>query len=641
MTENNQYKAEDIVVLKGLDPVKRRPGMYTDTTKPNHLAQEVVDNSVDEALAGFATEIKVVLYDDQSIEVIDNGRGMPVDLHPVEKVTGVELIFCRLHAGGKFNNDNYEYSGGLHGVGVSVVNALSKRVEAKIRRDGKVYSIAFSYGTTTEPLKEIDKCAKASTGTSVHFWPDEKYFDSANFDVNSLKHILRSKAILCPNLLITFENKNTNETLSWCYRSGLHDYLGEAIKNKVALPKDPFIGSNKLEGSAVEWAVCWLPNEQPSITESYVNLIPTPLGGTHVNGFRQGLLDAIRDFCEIHNLLPKNLKLTPEDIWVNCSYILSIKIKDPQFAGQTKEKLSNRECSNLVNTLVKDAFTLWLNSNIDQAKELADFCISVAQKRVSTAKSVERKKYTTGPILPDKLRDCSSNDPAQAELFLVEGLSAGGSALKARNIDNQAILPLRGKPLNAWDETIEKVLKSDIIHDITVAIGVDLQTQDLSTLRYDKICILADADSDGLHIATLLCALFVKHLPKLVEEGHVYVAMPPLFRIDFDKKTRYAIDEVERDAIIKEETANYIKKRKGKELPADFFHIMRFKGLGEMNPEQLKETALDPNTRRLVKLVFPEDRAETISLMDMLLTEDRSSDRRKWLEEKGDLADID
>ena len=589
MSLQKEYNAENIVVLKGLDPVKRRPGMYTDTAKPNHLAQEVVDNSVDEALGGYATEIKVVLYEDQSIEVIDNGRGMPVDIHPTEKVPGVELIFCRLHAGGKFNNDNYEYSGGLHGVGVSVVNALSTRVEAKIRRDSQVYYISFKDGNTDEPLRVIDKCGKSNTGTSVRFWPDPQYFDSANFDVSSLKHILRSKAILCPNLIISFENKNNGEKLSWCYRSGLHDY----------------IGSNKVEGASVEWAVCWLPNNPVEVTESYVNLIPTALGGTHVNGFRQGLLDALRDFCEIYNLLPKNMKLLPDDVWYGCSYILSVKIKDPQFSGQTKEKLSNRECAGIVNTLVKDSFTLWLNDNVEQAKQLAQFCIATAQ------------------------------------LFLVEGDSAGGSAVQARNIDFQAILPLRGKILNTWDETSDRIMQSEVIRDITVAIGLDAKDKDLSSLRYDKICILADADSDGLHIATLLCALFVRHFPNLVRAGHVYVAMPPLYRIDYDKQIRYAVDEVERDAIIKEVSAKYTAKRKNKELPPDFFHVTRFKGLGEMNPKQLKETALDPNTRRLVKLVFPEKEEEVNVLMDMLLNGKRAADRRSWLEEKGDLADFD
>ena len=627
MSLQKEYNAENIVVLKGLDPVKRRPGMYTDTAKPNHLAQEVVDNSVDEALGGYATEIKVVLYEDQSIEVIDNGRGMPVDIHPTEKVPGVELIFCRLHAGGKFNNDNYEYSGGLHGVGVSVVNALSTRVEAKIRRDSQVYYISFKDGNTDEPLRVIDKCGKSNTGTSVRFWPDPQYFDSANFDVSSLKHILRSKAILCPNLIISFENKNNGEKLSWCYRSGLHDYLGEAVKGKVSIPAQPFIGSNKVEGASVEWAVCWLPNNPVEVTESYVNLIPTALGGTHVNGFRQGLLDALRDFCEIYNLLPKNMKL--------------LKIKDPQFSGQTKEKLSNRECAGIVNTLVKDSFTLWLNDNVEQAKQLAQFCIATAQKRIDSATKTERKKYVSGPILPDKLRDCSTTDASRSELFLVEGDSAGGSAVQARNIDFQAILPLRGKILNTWDETSDRIMQSEVIRDITVAIGLDAKDKDLSSLRYDKICILADADSDGLHIATLLCALFVRHFPNLVRAGHVYVAMPPLYRIDYDKQIRYAVDEVERDAIIKEVSAKYTAKRKNKELPPDFFHVTRFKGLGEMNPKQLKETALDPNTRRLVKLVFPEKEEEVNVLMDMLLNGKRAADRRSWLEEKGDLADFD
>ena len=524
---------------------------------------------------------------------------------------------------------------------MSVVNALSTRVEAKIRRDSQVYYISFKDGNTDEPLRVIDKCGKSNTGTSVRFWPDPQYFDSANFDVSSLKHILRSKAILCPNLIISFENKNNGEKLSWCYRSGLHDYLGEAVKGKVSIPAQPFIGSNKVEGASVEWAVCWLPNNPVEVTESYVNLIPTALGGTHVNGFRQGLLDALRDFCEIYNLLPKNMKLLPDDVWYGCSYILSVKIKDPQFSGQTKEKLSNRECAGIVNTLVKDSFTLWLNDNVEQAKQLAQFCIATAQKRIDSATKTERKKYVSGPILPDKLRDCSTTDASRSELFLVEGDSAGGSAVQARNIDFQAILPLRGKILNTWDETSDRIMQSEVIRDITVAIGLDAKDKDLSSLRYDKICILADADSDGLHIATLLCALFVRHFPNLVRAGHVYVAMPPLYRIDYDKQIRYAVDEVERDAIIKEVSAKYTAKRKNKELPPDFFHVTRFKGLGEMNPKQLKETALDPNTRRLVKLVFPEKEEEVNVLMDMLLNGKRAADRRSWLEEKGDLADFD
>lgn len=636
MAENtNNYKAENIVVLKGLDPVKCRPNMYTDTTRPNHLSQEVIDNAVDEALAGYAKEISVILYEDDSLEVVDNGRGMPVDIHPEEKVPGIELIFCRLHAGGKFTGENYEYSGGLHGVGVSVVNALSTRVEAKVRRDGNVYSIAFSDGNKIEPLSIIDSCGKKNTGTSVRFWPDPKYFDNPKIDIRSLKHLLKAKAVLCPNLLINFENRQDGEKISWCYKSGLHDYLSDSLKDKESIPNEPFIGSMKQDDTQVEWAVAWTPDNDVLIAESYVNLIPTIMGGTHVNGFRQGLLDAIRDFCEIHDLLPKNLKLAPDDIWVNCTYVISVKMKEPQFAGQTKDKLSNRECATIVNNLVKDSFTLWLNSNPDQGKAIADMCIALALNRSNSAKKTERKKYVSGPILPDKLRDCNGNDIERSELFIVEGESAGGNAVQARDIHFQAILPLRGKIMNTWDYDTDKILQSEVIRDITVAIGLDPNCKDLSGLRYGKICILADADSDGLHIATLLCALFVKHFPLLVEKEHVYVALPPLYRIDVEKQIYYAADDVERDNIIEK------MKSKSKRLSDSSFHVTRFKGLGEMNPKHLKETALDPNTRRLVKLILPSDRTETSDVMDMMLNKKRVSDRRQWLETKGDLADIE
>jgi topoisomerase-4 subunit B len=638
MAEEKEYNAENIVVLKGLDPVRCRPGMYTDTTRPNHLAQEVIDNSVDEALAGYASKISVTLHEDNSLEVEDNGRGMPVDIHPEEKVSGVELIFCRLHAGGKFNQQSYKFSGGLHGVGVSVVNALSTRVEAVIRRDGTVYSIAFNNGEKTEELKKIGTCGKNNRGTNVRFWPDERYFDSVHFNVQSLKHVLKAKAVLCPNLVISFENKITGETETWCFKDGLCDYLTEAVKDMLSYPQTPFCGKVKQETTEVEWAVSWLPEDNVSVTESYVNLIPTILGGTHVNGFRQGLTDAIREFCEFQNMLPKNLKLLPDDVCNHCTYILSVKMTDPQFSGQTKEKLSSRECAGVVLSVVKDSFTLWLNANPEQGRLIADFCVTSAQKRVQSAKTVIRKKATRGPILPEKLKDCYGEDPIHSELFLVEGNSAGGSANQARNSQNQAILPLRGKILNTWDKEQDDFLKSEIIKDIVEVLGVDPGSDNLDSLRYGKVCILADADSDGLHIATLLCALFVRHFPKLVRDGHVYVAIPPLFRIVVNTKggeSYYAEDEAEKESII----ASLMKKNK--RLTENSFKITRFKGLGEMNKEQLRETALDPNTRRLVKLVLPDNEQDAFTVMDMMLNKSRAEDRKNWLETKGNLAEID
>lgn len=638
MAENTEYNAGNIVVLKGLDPVKCRPGMYTDTSRPNHLAQEVIDNSVDEALAGFAHKISVTLYEDQSLEVTDDGRGMPVDIHPVEKVSGIELIFCRLHAGGKFNQDNYKFSGGLHGVGVSVVNALSKRVEATVKRDSQVYSIAFENGNIVEPLHVIGTCSKNNRGTSVHFWPDEKYFDSHLFNLTSLRHVLKSKAVLCPNLVISFDNRITGEKDTWCFKDGLNDYLVNATNDIARIPEEPFCGKLKQETTEVEWAVTWLPESTVTVTESYVNLIPTILGGTHVNGFRQGLTDAIREFCELQNILPRGVKLMPEDVWVKCSYILSVKMADPQFSGQTKEKLSSRECASAVLSLVKDSFTLWLNANPELGRMIAELCISIAQKRMQATRPVTRKKATHGPILPEKLKDCYGEDPMRSELFLVEGNSAGGLAKLARNGQYQAIFHLRGKIKNTWDDDIDGIMKSEIIRDITVVIGMEPNSDSLEGLRYGKICILADADSDGLHIATLLCALFVRHFPRLVREGHVFVAVPPLFRIVVANKNNesyYAEDEKERDAIIR----NLMKKNR--RLTASSFKITRFKGLGEMNPDQLRETALDPNTRRLVKLILPENEDAMISVMDMMFNSKRSDDRRYWLETKGNLADLD
>ena len=632
MTMTTNYSANEITVLKDLEPVQLRPGMYTDTTRPNHLAQEVIDNSVDEALAGFATKIEVILHKDQSIEVTDNGRGMPVDIHPVEKVSGVEVILSKLHAGGKFSNKNYTFSGGLHGVGISVVNALSERVDVTVKRNGEVYKIAFENGKKVEDLTVIGTCGRRTTGTTVHFKPNPKYFDSEKFSVSRLRHLLRAKAVLCSGLEIKFIDKVNDTEDTWLYQDGLNDYLMEAVNGLVTLPEQPFIGEFKGEKEAVSWALLWLPEGGELIGESYVNLIPTALGGTHVNGLRQGLLDAMREFCEFRNLLPRGVKLTADDLWDRCAYVLSLKMQDPQFAGQTKERLSSRQSAVFIGGVVKDAFSLWLNQNVQTAELLADMAISSAQRRLRAAKKVVRKKLVSGPALPGKLADCSSQDLNLTELFLVEGDSAGGSAKQAREREYQAILPLRGKILNTWEVSPEQVLASQEVHDIAVALGIDPDNDDLSQLRYGKVCILADADSDGLHIATLLCALFLRHFPKLVEQGHVYVAMPPLYRIDLGKEVFYALDESEKEAIL-----DRLKGKKGKP------NVQRFKGLGEMNPMQLRETTMDPNTRRLVQLTFEaqgEESQETMETMDMLLAKKRAEDRKNWLQAKGDQVDL-
>ena len=630
MTTN--YSAQEITVLKDLEPVQIRPGMYTDTTRPNHLAQEVIDNSVDEALAGFATKIEVILHADQSLEVIDNGRGMPVDIHPTEGVSGVEVILTKLHAGGKFSNKNYEFAGGLHGVGISVVNALSERVDIQVKRNGEVYKIAFENGAKVEELEVIGTCGRRTTGTTVHFKPNPKYFDSKNFSVSRLRHLLRAKAVLCSGLEIKFVDKVNNTEDVWCYQDGLSDYLTEAVNGFETLPEKPFVGEFKGSTEAVSWALLWLPEGGELIAESYVNLIPTVQGGTHVNGLRQGLLNAMTEYCEFRNKLPRGVKLTADDIWDRCAYILSIKMQDAQFAGQTKERLSSRQSAVFVAGVLKDAFSLWLNQNVQDADRLAEMAISSAQRRLNAAKKVVRKKLVSGPALPGKLADCASQNLEKTELFLVEGDSAGGSAKQARDREYQAILPLRGKILNTWEVASDQVLGSTVIHDIAVALGIDPDNEDLSQLRYGKVCILADADSDGLHIATLLCALFLRHFPKLVQDGHVYVAMPPLYRIDLGKEVFYALDENEKEAILER-----LKGKKGT------LNVQRFKGLGEMDPSQLRETTMDPNTRRLVQLTYElgEDQgAETLELMDMLLAKKRAEDRKNWLQTNGDQVDL-
>ena len=625
----SQYTAEDIEVLTGLEPVRKRPGMYTDTTRPNHLAQEVIDNSVDEALGGHASEIDVCLNKDGSVTVADDGRGMPVDLHPGEGKPGVEVILNTLHAGGKFSDKNYQFSGGLHGVGVSVVNALSSALEVVIRRDGNIYSMTFAGGEKKTELAVVGSCGKRNTGTKLTFMPDPQYFDSVNFSVSRLRHVLRAKAVLCPGLRVKFKDEKKGEAEEWYFEDGLKDYLADATIDFPVIPEEPFVGTFSGSNEGVDWAVQWLPEGGDITAESYVNLIPTIQGGTHVNGMRTGLLDAMREFCELRSLMPRGVKLAPDDIWERCCYVLSSKLSDPQFSGQTKERLSSREAAAFVSGVVKDAFSLWLNQHTEEAEKLAELCISNAQGRLRLAKQVTRKKVTAGPALPGKLADCSGGDPSRSELFLVEGDSAGGSAKQARSREFQAILPLRGKILNTWEVDSQEILASQEVHNISIALGVDPASDDLSGLRYHKICILADADSDGLHIATLICALFVRHFRPLVAAGHVYVAMPPLFRVDVGKEVFYALDEAEKQSILDRIEA---EKKKGK------VNVQRFKGLGEMNPLQLRETTMDPDTRRLVRLVLDAGDG-TNEMMDMLLAKKRAPDRKAWLQEKGGLAE--
>ncbi len=624
---SQSYSASDIEVLAGLDPVRKRPGMYTDTTRPNHLAQEVIDNSVDEAIAGHAKSIHVTLHADNSLSVRDDGRGMPVDIHPEEGVSGVEVILTRLHSGGKFSNKNYQFSGGLHGVGISVVNALSNNLEVSIKRDGKLYTMSFANGDKTSELNVVGKVGKRNTGTTLRFWPNEKYFDSPQFSVARLIHILRAKAVLCAGLTITFENENNGETLKWYYKDGLTTYLLDHLGDIESLPDTPFIGHFQATTEAVDYALMWIP-EGEMLTESYVNLIPTTQGGTHINGLRSGLLEALREFCDYRNLLPRGIKLAPEDVWERCAYILSVKLEDPQFSGQTKERLSSRACAAFVSGVVRDAFSLWLNQHIEIAEKIAELVINHAQKRLRAEKKVVRKKATSGPALPGKLADCSRQDMKKTELFLVEGDSAGGSCKQARDRTFQAVMPLRGKILNTWEVDTSQVLASQEVHDIAIALGIDPGSETLEGLRYGKVCILADADSDGAHIATLLCALFVKHFPTLVQKGHVYIATPPLYRIDIGNTVYYALNEDEKQGILDRITA---EKKRGK------VNVQRFKGLGEMNPLQLRETTIAPDTRRLIQMTLNEPE-ETEQVMNMLLAKKRANDRKKWLENKGNLA---
>ncbi len=627
---DNSYNADALQVLDGLDPVRKRPNMYTDTSRPNHMVQEPIDNGVDEALAGHATKIIVELARDGAVCVTDNGRGMPVDIHPKFNISGVELILTKLHAGAKFSNKNYQFSGGLHGVGISVTNALSSILEVTVKRDGEVHQMTFKDGYVDSPLVSVGKVAKRDTGTSIRFVPDPQYFDNPAVHAGELAHLLRAKAILCAGLEVKFVDEAHEVERIWHYPTGIEGYVNDAVKDVDVMPSPPYVQRVSHDDFTMDWLVTWAPNGGLDLRESYVNLIPTPQGGTHVNGLRLGLLEAVREFCELRQLCPKGLKLRAEDIWESCLFIISIKIPEPQFAGQTKQRLVNQQITSKISSLVHDQFSLWLNRHVGEAEALVAYFIEVAQSRIRAGQKTLRKKYVAGPRLPGKLTDCLSQSTMDSELFLVEGDSAGGSARQARDKSTQAVLPLKGKIMNTWEVDQDKLLQSKEVHDIAVAIGVDPGSDDLSQLRYGKICILTDADSDGSHISTLLCALFLKHFRPVVEKGHVFVALPPLYRIDHHKQVYYAQDDAEKEHILAQ-----IKQKQ----PNANLTILRFKGLGEMDALQLRETTMAVQTRRLLQLDCDEWQTDC-AMFGQLLAKKQVANRRRWLMEKGKLADL-
>tara|TARA_B100000586_G_scaffold269593_1_gene248923 strand:+ start:1660 stop:3549 length:1890 start_codon:yes stop_codon:yes gene_type:complete len=625
------YDAKSIEVLSGLDPVRKRPGMYTDISSPNHLIQEVIDNSIDEALVGFCSKIKLILSKQGSISIFDDGRGMPVDKHPEHKLTGVELILCKLHAGAKFSGEDYNFSGGLHGVGVSVVNALSKNLSVEIKRDGKQFEMFFEGGEKKSDLKQVGEVGPRNTGTAIHFEPDPQYFETVKINKESLKHLLKAKAVLCPGLTIKYVDEKKAERISWNYENGLISYLVESSEGVDLLLEESISCSKIVDDNALDFVLNWSTQPVKNLmSESYVNLIPTTQGGSHLNGFKGGLLDAVKEFCEFRNLIPKGLKITADDVIQYSTFVVSSKLTNPQFSGQTKERLDSKDHQAFVATTTKDVLSIWFNQHTEEGEKLAELAIISAQARIKETKVVDRKKSFQGPALPGKLSDCNSTDLNETELFFVEGDSAGGSAKQSRERKFQAIMPLKGKILNTWDLESSEIIKSAEIKDIATAIGVNPGSPDIDSLRYGKICILADADSDGLHIATLLCALFLRHYKPLILAGHIYVAMPPLFRIDCAKEVFYALDEAEKDSIIKK-----LKLKKGKPK----IEIQRFKGLGEMNPSQLRETVMDPKTRRLVQLtVRPSENVN--SMMDLLLSKKNAGARKEWLEKRGKIVSV-
>lgn len=650
---NQSYNESSIRVLKGLEPVRQRPGMYTRTENPLHIIQEVIDNAADEALAGFGKQIQVTLHSDGSVTVEDDGRGIPVGLHPEEKAPVAELVFTRLHAGGKFDKKGggaYAFSGGLHGVGVSVTNALSKRLELVIWREGGAHRMVFGDGAVVEALKLAPELLRKKSGTRVRVWPDPSFFDSAAIPLNELTHLLRSKAVLMAGVKVSLTNEKTGDTKTWQYENGLAGYLTEALDGiELRVPLfggEQFAGADHesfADGEGAQWVVAWA-DEGNVVRESYVNLIPTPAGGTHESGLREGLFASVKAFAELHGLLPKGVKLLPEDVFARTSFVLSAKVLDPQFQGQIKERLNSRDAVRLVGGFVRTSLDLWLNTHVEYGKKLAELAIRQAQARARSAQKVEKRKSSGVAVLPGKLTDCESSDVSRTEVFLVEGDSAGGSAKMGRDKEFQAILPLRGKVLNAWEVDRDRLFANNEIHDISVAIGVDPHgpndTPDLSGLRYGRVCILSDADVDGSHIQVLLLTLFYRHFPRLVELGHVHVARPPLFRVDVPSMGKrparkiYCLDAGELEVV-----QDKLRKEGVREGSWD---ISRFKGLGEMSPEQLWETTMNPDTRRMLPVGYGSlDPAATTRMFDMLMGKGESGARRTWLEDKGNLAEVD